>query len=614
MEALTDTQREALAQIRDLTNGADDQVSIDVLSSVGWDVQSAAELLFGQTTSSPTRADEPDPPRASTSSATTEPLLSRMERFEVDDTQQGGTSTDIPRPRNSQTLPTGPWALIPRPILSVLALPFHLFSSLFRFIFGVLRLPLPTFNLHNIYTRRARRPTHSEGRERWVRELEEETGALCVSHYRNGAGAVASGAEAGPSSVKARGTAGDLWADGNGKKLLPDFYLGTYEEALRVAQAEARIACAILVSEEHDDVAEFKRSTLTDPTFVKKLHDNNILVWGGDVRDQEAWGAAEKLQATTYPFVAFIALQPRRNISLSDTRTSSTTTTPLLTVLSRHQGRCLPASAPTSATSLCSHLDAQLFPRVLPFLERIRTAERERVHDRQLRAEQDRAFHEAARRDKDRIEAKMREEREKEERRRAAEEEAAIAEAQRISAEEARARQAARRMDVRRWARRAVAGGAATSGGSLRVAVRLPDGSRIIKAFADTATLTVLYACVDAALIPPHLTPSTDPSSPPSGLSTTTTDPLTALESEIGGDAEWWGFQLVLAYPRKVVPWHAGVRLNEVDGLSGGGQVVVEMLNGSRQQKSGSPGKGKAAATAEEQEHDGYETESSDED
>ena len=31
------------------------------------------------------------------------------------------------------------------------------------------------------------------------------------------------------------------------------------------------------------------RSTLTDSAFVKTLCDNDIIVWGGDVRDQEAW-------------------------------------------------------------------------------------------------------------------------------------------------------------------------------------------------------------------------------------------------------------------------------------------------------------------------------------
>jgi FAS-associated factor 2 len=45
----------------------------------------------------------------------------------------------------------------------------------------------------------------------------------------------------------------------DGRKLLPDFTLGSYEEILRLCQREAKIACVIMVSEEHDDVTEFKR-------------------------------------------------------------------------------------------------------------------------------------------------------------------------------------------------------------------------------------------------------------------------------------------------------------------------------------------------------------------
>jgi FAS-associated factor 2 len=39
MDTLSTTQLQALSQLRDLTNGGDDDVAIGVLSSVDWDVQ-----------------------------------------------------------------------------------------------------------------------------------------------------------------------------------------------------------------------------------------------------------------------------------------------------------------------------------------------------------------------------------------------------------------------------------------------------------------------------------------------------------------------------------------------------------------------------------------------
>lgn len=91
--------------------------------------------------------------------------------------------------------------------------------------------------------------------DRWVRQLEEETGAYRAGG-RTETSSVASGAEAGPgpSTLSKRNEA--LRTHG---KRLPDFYLGSYDSVLELAQKEARILCVILLSEEHDDTPEFKR-------------------------------------------------------------------------------------------------------------------------------------------------------------------------------------------------------------------------------------------------------------------------------------------------------------------------------------------------------------------
>lgn len=107
--------------------------------------------------------------------------------------------------------------------------------------------------------------------ERWVRDLEEATGAVCTSRSgnRKGAGAsftnghVASGADvsiAGPSALSSRQAAWEERRDADGDlKILPDFFLGSYEQFVRTCEKELKVGCIVLVSEEHDDVAEFKR-------------------------------------------------------------------------------------------------------------------------------------------------------------------------------------------------------------------------------------------------------------------------------------------------------------------------------------------------------------------
>ena len=171
------------------------------------------------------------------------------------------------------------------------------------------------FNFYRSTTRQFREPSRGGGPDRWLRELEEETGAISIGRLKQQQprGTTSSfdttTTESGQSSssLTSRRTNGQI---DDGRKLLPDFTISTYEEMLKLCQREMKIGCVILVSEEHDDVLEFKRyiytqccnilfllkpfffllrSTLTDSAFVKTLCDNDIIVWGGDVRDQEAW-------------------------------------------------------------------------------------------------------------------------------------------------------------------------------------------------------------------------------------------------------------------------------------------------------------------------------------
>ncbi|KAF9443437.1 hypothetical protein P691DRAFT_808971 [Macrolepiota fuliginosa MF-IS2] len=591
MSNLTDSQRQALDQLRELTNGGSDEVSTSVLESVDWNVERAAELIFGGGTGNV-------PP------ALPKPVI---EQFDIDDSAQDqGQNRGAVSQWNHGGLST--IYTLARPLFSLLTFPLHILSSVFRFIFSILRIPVPQlrFSTLNFY-RPLRRPTHRGGPDRWLRELEEELGAVCIGRLNAPRGSTStSGVEAGPSRLTARNNAQSDDALADGRKLLPDFVISSYEEFLRTCQRELKVGCVILLTEEHDDTAEFKRATLTNPDFVRALYNNNILVWGGDVRDLEAWNASEKLQATTYPFIAFVALQPRRApTSSSSSRSSSSSQQPVLTVLSRHQGKPYPSgTGPTSAQVIIDHLDRQLFPRVNPFLESLRAQQRERERDRQLREEQDRAFQEAARRDKERIEAKIAAERAEIEARRKAEEEARLVALKREEEAAQAKRKEEIRMNWRRWARKAVVGPTAVAGGNLRIAVRLATGTRLVQSFAPTTSLTALYAFVDSQMIPSQFGPQDDPATPPEGVETGEK----AIENQIGvcgGAVEWWGFQLATAYPRSEIPWRRGVQLGELSVLKGGGQIVVEML--------GSPRNSVERSAGGEDDDDDYKTESDEE-
>jgi len=191
----------------------------------------------------------------------------QIEAFEIDDSEQGpllgSAGAGSGSSRGPPDQPTS--ILSRRTIYTLLTFPFSVLSSIFRFIFGVLHIPLPrSFATLNFLTPRGSSTAHRQLPEdpkrvtdRWVRALEEETGAICIS--RTGNEAAATGV-AGPSTASA--STSTLRSRGDGSTtspLLPDFFLGSYEEAMRTCQRQSKIGCIILVSDEHQDATKFKR-------------------------------------------------------------------------------------------------------------------------------------------------------------------------------------------------------------------------------------------------------------------------------------------------------------------------------------------------------------------
>lgn len=229
------------------------------------DLQRAAQALFddeANTTAQPTAG----PSR-------TTPTTSRtVEQMSIDDSLQSPPSPTTPTPLSRRA----PGSRNPAPAyptnnakwnaLSIISFPFTLLGGLLNFVLKVLRFPLNTLfpyllrgggggptlrpgaggsglGLGIFGGGKAAAAIHEDPdivAERFVRELEDETGALTVSHAN--ADAASSSSSTGAST-----------------KLLPDFIIGSYEQALKAAQTDLRVLCAIVLSSEHDDVPEFRR-------------------------------------------------------------------------------------------------------------------------------------------------------------------------------------------------------------------------------------------------------------------------------------------------------------------------------------------------------------------
>ncbi|KAH0828611.1 hypothetical protein J3R83DRAFT_2941 [Lanmaoa asiatica] len=546
MERLSSSQQEALDHLQGILghHNYDVNILMNVLQSLDWNVQRATDLLVNEL------GEVQDVDR--------NPRDRQTPQVQLENAGQGGYEA----PRS-----------LTRILYTLLYLPVGLVSRILRFVSGILRVPLLTspFNFSTNYRiLRQAYPDSRSATRRWITSLEEETGAV---NFKSAA--VAATGLDGRQSTSRRHTYPPA-SPADESKILPDFFDGTYEEVLDACQREGRIACVVLVSAEHDDVAEFKRSTLTHPGFVRMLSENDFIIWGGDIRDKDSWDAAQKLQATAYPFVAFIALQPRRNHLSS----SSSTSTPVLTILSRHHGPSVPDSGPTSAQTLTHHVEHQLLPRVSPFLTRFKSQLQEREKDRIIREQQDRAFQESAQRDRERIQARIQAEQEEAERLRL-EKEARCQEEQRTHLErERQANLQALRLQYRRWMRRCIVPTEHRGANGIRLALKLPGNTRVVRTFSPSSTLTELYAFVDTQMLPLTLQPETDPEHILEGSGPDLQKLENYIQSQANDVESWWGFKLVLPYPRREIKWTTSVSLVGA-GLKSGEQLVMELTDKS---------------------------------
>lgn len=246
---------------------------------------------------------------------------------------------------------------------------------------------------------------------------------------------------------------------------------GGHAQALDTAKKEIKFLLMILMSPEHDDTEAFIKGTLLSQEVVNFINDpaNNIVLWGGNVMDSEAYQVALEYNCTKFPCSVLACLTPKEG----STR---------MGIIKRVSGPLPPARYLASLTSAMDKYKSDL-----------EGARAERVANdfaRNLRAEQDAAYERSLATDRER--ARQRKE---------AEEAAA--------AEERRARQEAEaaelleqnRQQWRKWrATTVLPEPDASVKDSVRLALNMPDefgGGRVVRRFNKETSLEELYAFVD---------------------------------------------------------------------------------------------------------------------
>lgn len=249
------------------------------------------------------------------------------------------------------------------------------------------------------------------------------------------------------------------------------FFDGGHAQALDTAKKDVKFLLMVLISPEHDDTESFIRNTLLAPEVVKFINDpaNNIILWGGNVLDSEAFQVAREYGCVKYPFSCLVCLTPREG----STR---------MGIVKRLVGPMTPATYVAGIqTAIAKHA---------PDLNGVRAERAAQEIARNLRSQQDSAYERSLALDRERARQK-----------REAAAAAAAAEKRAREEAEAAARLEALRQQWRKWRATTIAPEPdAGAKDAVRLALNMPASSgagRVIRRFSSGTTLEELYAFVE---------------------------------------------------------------------------------------------------------------------
>ena len=167
----------------------------------------------------------------------------------------------------------------------------------------------------------------------------------------------------------------------------PHFSIGGPEATFRRARDNASFILVYLHSSIHEETDRFCKSILCNNELVNFIN-GRFVTWGGDVDQREAYSATRSLQAATFPFLAVLVWPAQK-------------THPIL--LARIEGDKV-----ESAESLMGQL-AACTAQAEGLVQESRQIQRDREERRRLQEQQDFAYNESLRLDREREERMKRE-------------------------------------------------------------------------------------------------------------------------------------------------------------------------------------------------------------
>ncbi|GAP89943.1 putative UBX domain-containing protein [Rosellinia necatrix] len=329
-----------------------------------------------------------------------------------------------------------------------------------------------------------------------------------------------------------------------GSNALP-FHEGGFAQALDLAKRDLKFLLIVLMSPEHDDTEFFTRDTLLAPEVVSFINDpaNNIVLWGGNVLDSEAYQVAAEYNCTKFPFSCLVCLTPKEG----STRMS---------IIKRLAG---PLSPATYLAEIQTAIN-----KYAPDLVGVRAERTAQQFSRNLRSEQDDAYERSLARDRERARQKK---------------EAAAASAasaqKALEEAEAAALHKRQKQQWRRWRATTIKPEPETSANAkevVRLALMMPTVGRIVRRFSAATTVEELYAFVECYDI---LTTNPELNGEDEKKAAGEMDEVDLSAEKPEGYVHEYGFRIASPIPRVVYEPDEKATLSDRIGRSG--NLIIEL-------------------------------------
>lgn len=180
----------------------------------------------------------------------------------------------------------------------------------------------------------------------------------------------------------------------NENAVLPPFFQGSYTQALYMAHQRAKFLFVYLTHPQNENSQNIFHQVVTNPDFLALFENENVLIWGGDLTNPEAYQLANSLNVTRFPFVGLLCLA--RSTTMSPQ--GPVKTSPKISLVLKIQGTA--GTTQLDARTLITKKFVQKMAKFEPDLLVIREELREKFASQALLRQQDLNYQNSLARDR----------------------------------------------------------------------------------------------------------------------------------------------------------------------------------------------------------------------